>query len=91
MINEYEQALIAAKKRGLEFMNEFYYLSDENKIDNIAQLLYGAIELDPYGYPNGRATWDELPEIDENHKFGTDKLRYREAARKMIKIIKWEP
>lgn len=72
-------------------MLEWHKSSKENKINDLAQMLYVTIALDPYGYPNGAPYWDELPNIDSYHKLGNDKMRYIEAATIVYNQLMWKP
>ena len=72
-------------------MREWYESSKEDKIKDLAQILYTTIAVDPYGYPSGAPYWDELPDIDSNHKVGNDKMRYIEAATIVYNQLMWKP
>lgn len=88
-MDELESAKDRALQRGLTWLEEFKRKPLEDHLEYLAQTLYSTIELDPYGYPNGRPSWSELPEIDTNHKLGTDKFRYRTAAEHAYKIFQY--
>ena len=94
MISEDEEisdAMAAARARGRQQMIQFYNMSREDKIPHIAAMIYQSVELDPYGYPNGRPDFYELPDIDNTGKCGTDKLRYMEAAAVVYNRLMWKP
>lgn len=78
-----------AIERGNTWLSEFKQKSHEEHIEFLAQSLYRAIELDPYGFPNGRPDWTELPEIDTNYAHRIDKFRYRNAALEAYKIFQY--
>lgn len=84
-----EKALQAAQERSKEWTQKLRSMTREELIEEMARRLFYAIEHDPYGYPNGRATWDEIPEIDENFEIGMDKERYRVAAGSFLDIVLW--
>lgn len=87
MSSDIEEAIERAKTRGLIWLNEFKVKPCEDQVEFLAKTLFYAIEHDPCGYPNGKAHWDEIPEIDHNYEAGTDKLRYREAAEMAVKLV----
>lgn len=88
-MTDLESALQQARGRGDQWIAAFKASSYDDQIEHLAEHLYYAIEHDPYGYPNGRARWDEIPEIDLNCRVDTDKLRYRRAAKSALKLSKY--
>ena len=80
-------AIARAEERGKIWLEKFKTMPLEEQMEYIAQRLFYAIEHDPYGYPNGRAQWDEIPDIDKEYKCGTDKYRYKLAAEVAVKIV----
>lgn len=80
-------AIARAKERGRIWLEEFKTKKHEDQMEYLAKALFYAIEHDPYGYPNGRAHWDEIPDIDKEYKCGTDQWRYKRAAEMAIKIV----
>lgn len=89
--DDFDTAVARAKSRGEEMMREFYKMSREDKIPILAEMIYSCVELDPFGYPNGRPDFRELPDIDVDYKFGTDKTRYITAAIAVYNKIMWKP
>ena len=87
MSSDIEEAIERAKTRGLIWLDEFKVKPREDQVEFLAKTLFYAIEHDPYGYPNGKAHWDEIPEIDHNYRAETDKFRYREAAEMAVKLV----
>lgn len=76
-----------ARKRGQEWLKEFQTKYRTDQIETLASMIYVCVQLDPYGYPNGLPTWDELPDVDFDHKLGMDKLRYIQAANRIINLV----
>lgn len=89
--DEIDNAMARARARGRAMMIEFQKMSREDKIPLIAQMIYVCVELDPYGYPNGRPDFYQLPDIDKDHRFGTDKARYLDAAAMVYNRLMWTP
>ena len=89
--NEPGTAMNAARARGLVYAEEFYRLPKEEKIARIAELIYFSVALDPFGFPNGRPSFNELPDIDHNHQIGDDKARYIQAASTVYSRLMWKP
>ena len=77
----------AAVERGKIWLEKFKTSPLEEQIEYLAQELFYAIEHNPYGSPNGRQHWHEIPDVDENYVSGTDKLRYKYAAETAVKIV----
>ena len=84
-------ALASVRARGLTWAVEFYNLPKEEKILRLAELIYVSVALDPFGYPNGRPDFSELPYVDHDYKVGDDKLRYIQAAASVYNRLNWKP
>ena len=76
--------------RGIDYMNNFIELPLHEKIEIIAKLIFRTTYLDPFGYPNGQPSWEELPDIDTNFKIGLDKYRFLNAAEQVFKMLNWK-
>lgn len=85
--DELDQALENARKRGQEWLKEFQTKSPTDQIETLASIIYVCVLLDPYGYPNGLPTWDELPDVDFDYKLGYDKQRYIQAVNRVIDLL----
>jgi len=85
--NMTESARDRALARGKVWLKEFQTRSYEDQIEFLAQELYYCIEHYPYGSPNGRPHWNEIPDIDTDHKIGIDQERFKEAAKCAIRIF----
>lgn len=94
---EFSESKKRAIERGRLWLEEFKKRSQEEQIEYMAAEIYASVALDPYGYPNGRRRWDELPEIDNDHTAARsgkyllvqDKYRYRQAAQMAYRIAQW--
>ena len=87
MVDELETARDRAQKRGEEWLKEFHSSPIDNQIETLAQYIYQAVALDPFGYPNGQPYWVELPNISGEPHW-PDKERYKDAARIVYNILK---
>jgi hypothetical protein len=88
--NKPQTTLEDTRERGKQYILEFQALPKDDQIDYLAHLMYVKIYVDPYGYPNGMPTWDELPLIDSGHSLGVDKSRYIDAASIVHKMLTWK-
>ncbi len=86
-MNQIEVAMAQAWERGHQWLDNFAKEAPSYQIELLASILYKTIQCDPYGYPNGLPTWDELPDIDSDDKLGYDKQRYIEAMNRVIDLI----
>jgi hypothetical protein len=87
MINSINSAI----EREHRYILEFQALPKDKQIEFLARSMYVTIYVDPYGYPNGMPTWDELPLVDTHHTLGVDKSRYIDAAILVYKLLTWKP